>query len=154
MGGKGPSGCLGRDKSNAPPRDRDGGRRPPRGRRVRAVPRSPALRALDSLSGASSQSPPLTRVPAVPVPDLCPSPEAPARGGRRTPSGPRKRWTPPAGAERRLFTLEQAACYLSVSPWTVRDLQWAGRLPRVNLSRKLLFDRADLDALIDREKER
>jgi hypothetical protein len=36
----------------------------------------------------------------------------------------------------------------------VRALQWKGRLPRVALSRKLLFDRADLDRLIDATKER
>jgi excisionase family DNA binding protein len=65
-----------------------------------------------------------------------------------------RRWTPPASAPRRLFTLPEAAAYLGVSPWTVRELQWAGKLPRVDLGRKLLFDRTDLDALIERHKER
>jgi len=66
----------------------------------------------------------------------------------------RRRWRPPPDAPRRLFTLPEAAAYLSLSPWSVRDLQWKGRLPRVALSRKLLFDRADLDRLIDATKER
>jgi excisionase family DNA binding protein len=76
------------------------------------------------------------------------------RGGARRISGPAKRWTPPTDAPRRLFALPEAAAYLGLSPWTVRSLQWKGKLPRVDLGRKLLFDRADLDALIERQKER
>jgi excisionase family DNA binding protein len=66
----------------------------------------------------------------------------------------RRRWSPPADAPRRLLALPEAAAYLGLSPWTVRELQWKGKLPRVDLGRKLLFDRADLDALIERQKER
>jgi excisionase family DNA binding protein len=51
------------------------------------------------------------------------------------------------------MSLEETAAYLGVSPWTVRELQWKGHLPRVNLVRKLLFDRADVDRLIDRAKD-
>ena len=40
----------------------------------------------------------------------------------------------------------------SLSPWTVRELAGKGRLPCVRITRKLLFDLRDLDALIDREK--
>lgn len=65
-----------------------------------------------------------------------------------------KRWAPPPGAPRRLLTLPEAAAYLAISPWTVRELQWKGKLPRVDLGRKLLFDQVDLDALIERQKER
>ena len=64
-----------------------------------------------------------------------------------------RRWVPPSDAPRRLLTLPEAAAYLGVSPWTVRELQWSGKLPRVDLGRKLLFDRADLDALIERQKD-
>jgi Helix-turn-helix domain len=60
----------------------------------------------------------------------------------------------------RLFDLEQAATYLGLSPWTVRDLEAKGVLPRVRVPlpgggelRKLLFDKADLDRLIERWKE-
>jgi excisionase family DNA binding protein len=60
----------------------------------------------------------------------------------------------------RLFDLEQAATYLSVSPWTVRELEAKGVLPRVRVPlpdggelRKLLFDRADLDRLIESWKD-
>ncbi len=45
---------------------------------------------------------------------------------------------------------------LGVSPWTVRDLEFSGILQRVNVPlgprrelRKLLFDRQDLDRLVE-----
>ena len=57
--------------------------------------------------------------------------------------------------EPRLLDLPTAAGYLSVSPWTVRDLEAAGLMARVRVPlpgggelRKLLFDRQDLDRLI------
>ncbi len=60
----------------------------------------------------------------------------------------------------RLMSLEQAALYLGVSPWTVRDLEHDGVLPRVRIPlpnrgelRKLLFDRQDLDRVIERWKK-
>ena len=61
----------------------------------------------------------------------------------------------------RLLDLAGAASYLGVSPWTIRDLEAGGILPRVRVPlpsrgelRKLLFDREDLDRLIDGWKER
>jgi hypothetical protein len=60
----------------------------------------------------------------------------------------------------RLFSLDAAAAYLSMSPWTIRDLEAAGVLPRVRVPlprggelRKLLFDKADLDRLIGSWKD-
>jgi hypothetical protein len=60
----------------------------------------------------------------------------------------------------RLLDLEAAASYLGVSPWTIRDLEAGGVLPRIRVPlpggrelRKLLFDKADLDRLIDIWKE-
>lgn len=60
----------------------------------------------------------------------------------------------------RLLSLEAAAAYLSMSPWTIRDLEAKGVLPRVRVPlpqggelRKLLFDKADLDRLIGSWKE-
>ena len=60
----------------------------------------------------------------------------------------------------RLLNLEAAAAYLSVSTWTVRDMDAAGILPRVRVPlangrdlRKLLFDKADLDRLIGAWKD-
>ena len=60
----------------------------------------------------------------------------------------------------RLLSLDATAAYLGISPWTVRDLETAGVLPRVRIPlpnngelRKLLFDREDLDRLIEGWKE-
>ena len=62
----------------------------------------------------------------------------------------------------RLMSLEQAALYLGVSPWTVRELanKKDGVLKRVRIPlpnngelRKLLFDRQDLDLVIEGWKE-
>jgi len=60
----------------------------------------------------------------------------------------------------RLLDLRTTAAYLGVSDWTVRDLDAAGVLRRVRVPlpnggelRNLLFDRADLDRLIDTWKD-
>lgn len=61
----------------------------------------------------------------------------------------------PASGAARLLDVDDAAAYLGVSPWTIRDLEAAGTLKRVRVPlrgselRKLLFDRADLDRLIE-----
>jgi hypothetical protein len=66
----------------------------------------------------------------------------------------------------RLLNVRDAARYLSVSPWTIRDWVAAGILEPVHLPalraregdrpkarlRRLLFDRAALDAFVDRLK--
>jgi hypothetical protein len=70
-----------------------------------------------------------------------------------------RKW-PPRTLPPRLLDLHAAATYLGVSPWTIRDLEAAGVLPRVRVPlpggrelRKLLFDKADLDQLIKAWKE-
>lgn len=62
--------------------------------------------------------------------------------------------------DRRLLDLNATAQYLSVSRWTVRDMEAAGVLHRVRLPladhgelRKILFDRVALDRLIDGWKD-
>jgi len=61
----------------------------------------------------------------------------------------------------RFLDVSGAAAYLAVSEWTIRDLDAAGHLPRVRLPlpggkelRRLLFDRTDLDRLVERSKDR
>jgi hypothetical protein len=65
-----------------------------------------------------------------------------------------------AAAHARLLDLDCSAKYLGVSAWSVRDLEANGTLKRVRIPlargrdlRKLLFDRADLDGLIETWKE-
>lgn len=59
----------------------------------------------------------------------------------------------------RLLDLHATAAYLGLSDWTVRDLEAGGTLRRVSIPcrdrdlRKVLFDRADLDRLIDTWKD-
>lgn len=60
----------------------------------------------------------------------------------------------------RLLNVRGAGEYLGVSGWTIRDLIAAGKLRRVLIPgangrdlRRVLLDRADLDALIDRWKD-
>lgn len=92
-----------------------------------------AAPAADKESSASRQSPLFTRPPGPDVPETCPV--------------------------SRLLDVNAAAAYLSVSPWTIRDLEAVGELSRVRLPlgrsevRRLLFDRRDLDRLIDRSRD-
>lgn len=60
----------------------------------------------------------------------------------------------------RLLALDDAALYLGVSPWTLRDLIANGTLKRVRIPlphngelRKILLDREDLDRFIEAAKE-
>jgi hypothetical protein len=59
----------------------------------------------------------------------------------------------------RLLGLAQAAAYLSLSVWTIRDYLAVGVLSRVELpsatqgtTRRVLLDRADLDQLVELSK--
>ncbi len=59
-----------------------------------------------------------------------------------------------------LLSVEDTACYLGVSPRTIRDLEAAGvltngRIPLPNGGelQKLLFDREDLDKLVEGWKD-
>lgn len=64
----------------------------------------------------------------------------------------------------RILSLQDAAAYLAVSYWTMRDLVASGEVPTVRVPnprlnggsslRRILIDRSDLDAVIDRWKER
>ena len=99
-------------------------RRPPgRPRKVQGTERAQA-----SQTSAPPANPLFMRVPGGAVPGVCP----------------------------RLLDLGTTAAYLGVSPWTVRDLEAGGTLKRVRVPmvgggdlRKLLFDRQDLDRLVE-----
>ncbi len=60
--------------------------------------------------------------------------------------------TSPEPAQR-LLTLREAARYLGLSTWTIRELIWRGEILRVRISRKILIDRDDLDRYIEARKE-
>ncbi|HEV2521970.1 MAG TPA: helix-turn-helix domain-containing protein [Candidatus Acidoferrales bacterium] len=58
----------------------------------------------------------------------------------------------PPNPEPRLFTVKQAASYLSTTIWAVRNLAWDKKIPYVRLGARLLFDKPDLDNWIKSNK--
>jgi len=60
----------------------------------------------------------------------------------------------PPKVTKRLYSIQEAADYLALSSWTVRELVWQGTLPHVRLGRRILLDIHDLDALIAHHKIR
>ena len=52
----------------------------------------------------------------------------------------------------RLLTLRAAAAYLSCSLWAIRTLVWDKTLPHIRIGRRVLIERADLDAFIEKRK--
>jgi excisionase family DNA binding protein len=60
--------------------------------------------------------------------------------------------TPALNLEPRLLRIKDAARYLNATVWFVRSLVWSG-FPHLRLGRRILIDRSDLDAYVDRQKE-
>jgi excisionase family DNA binding protein len=58
----------------------------------------------------------------------------------------------PALIESRLLSTRQAAAYLNCHVWFIRNLAWKGTVPHLTLGHRLLFDRADLDKFIEKQK--
>lgn len=52
----------------------------------------------------------------------------------------------------RLLTLEQAATYLGLTKEALKSKVHLGRIPTVDLDKKLRFDREDLDRIIEQNK--
>jgi excisionase family DNA binding protein len=59
---------------------------------------------------------------------------------------------PPNVLAPRLLSQQAAAAYLGISYWTLRDLTFRGEVPHVKIGRRILVDRLDLDAYLDRAK--
>jgi len=53
---------------------------------------------------------------------------------------------------KRLLSQKEAAVYLGISYWTLRDLIFRGEIPYIQMKRRVLVDLRDLDVFIDREK--
>jgi excisionase family DNA binding protein len=54
--------------------------------------------------------------------------------------------------EPRLLSQQDAASYLGISYWTIRDLVFRRELPFVKIGRRILVDRMDLEAYLNRSK--
>jgi excisionase family DNA binding protein len=55
---------------------------------------------------------------------------------------------------RRLCAIAEAARYLALSTWTVREMCWRGDLPHIRQGRRILIDLHDLDEWVARSKVR
>lgn len=60
----------------------------------------------------------------------------------------------PAKPGKRLYTVKEAGEYLGRSPWSIREMIWAGKLPCVRDGRRILIDIRDMDEWIEKSKVR
>lgn len=72
----------------------------------------------------------------------------------QTPDGGRPRLPKARPVVPRLLSQREAAIYLGISYWTLRDLTFRGEVPYVKIRRRILVDRLDLDAYLERMKVR
>ena len=56
--------------------------------------------------------------------------------------------------EKRLISVEDAARYFGVQKSTMYSWAWRRKIPSVKMGRRLLFDREDLDQMIEAGKRR
>ncbi len=57
------------------------------------------------------------------------------------------------GSERRLLDYSRAAAYLGISLRSMKELGGQnGKIPRVEIGHRVLFDRSDLDTFIEKTK--
>ena len=54
--------------------------------------------------------------------------------------------------QKRLYNVSEAARYIGRSPWAVREMYYAGKLPCVRDGKRMLFDIDDLNLWIKRSK--
>ena len=52
----------------------------------------------------------------------------------------------------RLLSLKDAARYMGRTPWGMRELFWANKIPWIKDGKKIYFDLKDLDAYIEGNK--
>jgi excisionase family DNA binding protein len=55
--------------------------------------------------------------------------------------------------DKRWVTVEEAARYLSVTVFTIRNAAWGGELPFVRAGKRNIFDRNDLDRWAENRKQ-
>lgn len=60
----------------------------------------------------------------------------------------------PKGPAKRLYSVPEAACYLGRTVDGLREMLYAGKLPYVKDGRRVLLDVKDMDAYIERLKQR
>ena len=61
---------------------------------------------------------------------------------------------PVVASSPRLLTIPMAAAYLSCSVWSIRNLIWNRAIPHIQIGKRFLLDRADLDSYVEKNKVR
>lgn len=56
--------------------------------------------------------------------------------------------------QKRWYDVQEAAAYLAVRPYTVRDAIWSGQLPYARLGKRFVLDVRDLDRFAESRKQR
>ena len=54
--------------------------------------------------------------------------------------------------EPRLLSIKQASSYLNCTIWATRSLAWNRDVASLKIGNRILFDRTDLDAFIEKQK--
>jgi excisionase family DNA binding protein len=52
----------------------------------------------------------------------------------------------------RMLTVKEAATYLGATIWFVRELVWGRKVRSLKFGKRIVFDRADLDAFVEQQK--
>ena len=60
----------------------------------------------------------------------------------------------PLDPDKQLLTVEETAKYFGVRKSTIYSWAWRRKIPSVKMGRRLLFDREDLDRVIEAGKRR
>jgi excisionase family DNA binding protein len=55
---------------------------------------------------------------------------------------------------KRLYSIKEASEYLGRTVWAVREMIWAGKLPRIKDGRRILLDIHDINNWIEQNKAR
>jgi excisionase family DNA binding protein len=80
-----------------------------------------------------------------------PEPNTPSRVlGGVVVSGVQKK----TASEKRLFSIKELVDQLGATEWFWRSQIWSGRLPFVQVGRKMFVDRLDIEAFIEQHKTR
>lgn len=51
-----------------------------------------------------------------------------------------------------MLTVKEAATYLGATIWFVRELVWGRKVRSLKFGKRIVFDRADLDAFVEQQK--
>ena len=59
---------------------------------------------------------------------------------------------PTPAVQPRMLTVKEAASYLGATVWFIRELVWGRKVRSLKFGKRIVFDRADLDAFVEQQK--